>query len=256
MGSREVLDQRSGEDVGASTAEIDEEIRRVARPTSWSDARRRLGDFARRNAFEHAVHLALSPRGRGNGGPVFVTTYPQAWIERYHECRYFALDPVLAMARRSRMPFHWADLDREPPEIAAFFAEAAEMGVGRHGLTIPIHGPEGEKALFSVTSNRSEAEFRAQCADLMPLLQILGFEFHRGLTDLIAPPQMDRSQVLSPRERDVLYWAASGKTVWETAQLLGITEDTTNSYLRDAIRRLSCLNKPHAVAEAVRLGLV
>lgn len=242
--------------MGASTAEIDEEIRRVARPTSWSDARRRLTDFARRNAFEHVVHLALSPRGRGGGGAVFVATYPQAWIERYHERRYFALDPVLAMARRSRMPFHWADLDTRPPEVEAFFTEAAEMGIGHQGLTIPIHGPEGEKALFSVTSNKSEAEFRAQCAELMPLLQILGFEFHRGLAGLVDPLRIDRNQFLSPRERDVLYWAASGKTVWETAQLLGITEDTTNSYLRDAIRRLSCLNKPHAVAEAVRLGLV
>ena len=242
--------------MGVSTAEIDEEIRRVARPSSWSDARRRLADFAGRNAFEHAVHLALSPRGRSTGGPVFVTTYPQAWIDRYHEQKYFALDPVLAMARRSRIPFHWTDLAVGSPEIAAFFAESVEMGVGRHGLTIPIHGPEGEKALFSVTSNKSEAEFRAQCVDRMPLLQILGFEFHRGLSNLIAPLQPERSQSLRPREREVLYWAASGKTVWETAQLLGITEDTTNSYLRDAIRRLSCLNKPHAVAEAVRLGLV
>lgn len=239
-----------------STAEIDDEIRLVARPTSWADARRRLVDFSRRWSFDHTTYISISPRGQKAGGIVFVTTAPQPWVERYKERRYITLDPVFPMARRSQKPFIWADIEENTAESRAFFEEAAAMGAGSQGLTIPIHGPEGERALFSVTSSRPETDFRAHCAQLMPLLQIIGFEFHRGMAELTRPILIDRKMLLTPRERDVLYWAAAGKTVWETSLLLGISEVTTNSYLRTAVRRLDGLNKPHAVAEAIRRGLI
>jgi DNA-binding CsgD family transcriptional regulator len=66
----------------------------------------------------------------------------------------------------------------------------------------------------------------------------------------------DRFGALSPREREVLRWAASGKTMWETSVLLGLSEQTVQTYMRDAIRRLGCINKTHAVAEAVRQALI
>lgn len=55
---------------------------------------------------------------------------------------------------------------------------------------------------------------------------------------------------LTRREGDVLLWAARGKTAWETAQLLGLTERTVKFYLARACARLEVRNKTHAVASA------
>ncbi len=61
---------------------------------------------------------------------------------------------------------------------------------------------------------------------------------------------------LTRREGDVLLWAARGKTAWETAQLLGLTERTVKFYLARACARLEVRNKTHAVALCLKHGLI
>ena len=60
---------------------------------------------------------------------------------------------------------------------------------------------------------------------------------------------------LSPREKEVLLWAGRGKSAWETAQLLGLSESTVKSYIRNACGRLGVKNKTHAVAICLTHGL-
>lgn len=60
---------------------------------------------------------------------------------------------------------------------------------------------------------------------------------------------------LSPREKEVLLWAGRGKSAWETAQLLGLSEATIKYYVRNACTRLGVKNKTHAVAICLTHGL-
>ncbi|MCX7567154.1 helix-turn-helix transcriptional regulator [Sulfitobacter sp. F26169L] len=60
---------------------------------------------------------------------------------------------------------------------------------------------------------------------------------------------------LAPRELDVLKWAAQGKTTWETAQLLDLSEATVAFYARRACARLGVKSKIHAVAVCISVGL-
>lgn len=60
---------------------------------------------------------------------------------------------------------------------------------------------------------------------------------------------------LSPRQREVLFWAAHGKSAWETGQILGLTETTVKTYIADACKRLDAQNKVHAVAISLSYGL-
>ncbi|WP_422003144.1 response regulator transcription factor [Roseovarius mucosus] len=60
---------------------------------------------------------------------------------------------------------------------------------------------------------------------------------------------------LAPRELEVLRWAAQGKTTWETAKLLGLSEATVAFYVRRACSRLGVKSKIHAVAVCISSGL-
>lgn len=60
---------------------------------------------------------------------------------------------------------------------------------------------------------------------------------------------------LAPRELEVLRWAAQGKTTWETAQLLELSEATVAFYVRRACSRLGVKSKIHAVAICISHGL-
>lgn len=61
---------------------------------------------------------------------------------------------------------------------------------------------------------------------------------------------------LSPREKEILLWAADGKTNEETAMILEITERTVRFHLNNIMQKLSVENKTHAVAKAISIGLI
>jgi LuxR family quorum sensing-dependent transcriptional regulator len=61
---------------------------------------------------------------------------------------------------------------------------------------------------------------------------------------------------LSKREQEVLQWAAEGKTEWEIGLILGVSEHTAEKFIRSARVKLHAANRTHAVAQAMRLGLI
>jgi DNA-binding CsgD family transcriptional regulator len=61
---------------------------------------------------------------------------------------------------------------------------------------------------------------------------------------------------LTARQKQVLQWAAAGKTDWETAAILGISEKAVKFHILAARERLNATNRTHAVAKAILLGLI
>jgi LuxR family quorum sensing-dependent transcriptional regulator len=61
---------------------------------------------------------------------------------------------------------------------------------------------------------------------------------------------------LTPREREVLEWVAQGKSAWEIGEILTIKKRTVDEHVHTAVRKLGAVNRAHAVALAVRDGLI
>ena len=61
---------------------------------------------------------------------------------------------------------------------------------------------------------------------------------------------------LSGRELQCLEWVSLGKTSWETATILGLSERTVNFHLRNACRKLNVYGRQAGVVKAMRLGLL
>ena len=57
---------------------------------------------------------------------------------------------------------------------------------------------------------------------------------------------------LTPREKEVLLWAARGKTSWETAKLLGLSEATVNQHLRNTMAKLDASNRVQVSVRCLR----
>jgi DNA-binding CsgD family transcriptional regulator len=81
-------------------------------------------------------------------------------------------------------------------------------------------------------------------------------ETQRAGVSIIRPNQNSPSITLTDRERDMLAWAARGKTVADTAGILKISEETVETHIRNAMRKLDATNKTHAVAKAIYLSLI
>lgn len=74
---------------------------------------------------------------------------------------------------------------------------------------------------------------------------------HAILGDGMGQPVMR----LSPRETECLEWTAQGKTTWEVAQILCLSDSTVNYYIRNAMKKLAVHTKAHAVSKAAVLGM-
>lgn len=61
---------------------------------------------------------------------------------------------------------------------------------------------------------------------------------------------------LTNREIECLLWVSHGKTSWETGQILGLSERTVEHHLTSAAQKLAATSRVHAVATALRLGII
>lgn len=84
--------------------------------------------------------------------------------------------------------------------------------------------------------------------------------FHSLASNLLAKIpgiEADRQGALvSPRERECLLWSARGKTSFEIATILSLSEHTVNHYLTNATGKLDAANRAHAIVKAIRLGVI
>lgn len=69
-------------------------------------------------------------------------------------------------------------------------------------------------------------------------------------------PVKARDHPLTPREREVLWWAAQGKSAMQIGKVLHITKRTVDEHTHNAIRKLGAANRTQAVAIALRERLI
>ena len=61
---------------------------------------------------------------------------------------------------------------------------------------------------------------------------------------------------LSPRELTVLLWMKEGKTNWEIARILGVSERTVRFRAGSIFEKLAVTSHTQAVARALEAGLI
>lgn len=67
---------------------------------------------------------------------------------------------------------------------------------------------------------------------------------------------LSASDPLSERERECLVWVSEGKTTDEVALILGVSSNTVNSYIANAIQKFGANNRAMAIATAIRSGII
>src|SRR6476646_11843492 len=87
---------------------------------------------------------------------------------------------------------------------------------------------------------------------------MVGLTYHAHVSAMIGrtPPNGQKGSPLTQRERQCLAWTSDGKTMQDIAELLGVTPRGVKFHLDNARRNLAALTLPHAVALALRQGLL
>lgn len=127
---------------------------------------------------------------------------------------------------------------------------AGEHGL-KSGLTIPLWTPGIDWAFMTLTTDAT-TDLRALRATLAPMNY-----FAHCLHSVLRRLQGEGSRpVLSRRQREILHWAAIGKTTWEISAILNISESTVYFHLNVAANKLNTRGRQATCARAVALGLL
>ncbi len=197
----------------------------------------------------------------GSHGLVALLDLPEAWATRYKvlaSARLTATDPVIKHVTTVVTPSTWDCTGRvtfTDPDIAKsarpLLKVAADNGL-RAGLTIPLTSSGAAWSYFTLTMRDHTSANE--------LVHELPFALLLGQSILLATKRLLRSAqppvFLSAREKEVLQWCAIGKSSWEIAAIIRISEATVNYHLANAARKLNVNGRMAACARAVASGMI
>jgi LuxR family quorum sensing-dependent transcriptional regulator len=223
----------------------------VGRSETHQDADLLFADFSeliQSFGFSYFVMAGLPAFGQDGAYFVIHNGWPEAWTARYRANRYFVDDPVAQWSFRARRPFSWSEADQQigvSARSSQVLVEAAEFGLN-YGLAFPIFDPENWQSVASLASDRPIHLDRR----LATLVYLAASACRMSAESLVRlAPSLPE---LSARERELLTWAAAGKSTWEIAGILGISPATVNSHLANIRRKFGTTNTTQAVALAMR----
>lgn len=208
--------------------------------------------------------------------PYYTGTHRPAWERAYLQNDFVHIDPALARVRRSNTPFRWSELElpkvmtrKRPPEVKMMDA-AREFGF-KEGFVLPFHCRdrlgaihtsstvvfwEDEPKWFNSLFSRHSHELHLimiywvqRAIDVVRTTQ-------RGSKSIFKPDEAGGIARLTQREREAMSWAAQDKTVQDTAEILHLSSETVESYIKQALGKLGALNKTHGVAKCISLGII
>ncbi|MFG6515107.1 LuxR family transcriptional regulator [Sulfitobacter sp. TB366] len=199
-------------------------------------------------------YLGFHKTGASGSDPVIHSTYDPAWLKRYQEENYHLIDPAVDKSLEGTLPVDWSELPKVDRTTRNFFGEAMEFGVRQNGVSIPIRDHAHGKAVLTLNSDLRIHEWRKYKRGIIADAIYLGCLIQSDMVADIAPAAPGPR--LSNREKEVLKWAAVGKTAWETAQIMTVAASTVNHHLYNAYAKLDVTNKTHAVAKAIRAQII
>jgi DNA-binding CsgD family transcriptional regulator len=220
-----------------------------------------LAEHLRATGFERAAYSYMPSVRRANGTwqppSLKVRNFPPRWDAQWD--RYRVHDPYFHACLSRTVSVDWTVVQQDP-RLTAIQRECinylAHFGLSK-GLTVPIHLPEGGLAFIVAIADPGRADW----AELVELsryrLLVQAHQFQRiALEKLVPASGTDTTPRMTCREAECLSLAGQGRSYSETARTLGVSIDTVRMHLRSACGKLGAVNRAHAVAKAITLGLI
>jgi len=190
---------------------------------------------------------------KGGGG--IIQNYPEDWMRHYFENSFDKLDPVVTYGVHQSEAFTWEEI---PKQVLLTAAQKKILNMGiesglNNGVGIPLRGSKNQLAGISLaTAEKKDASFYNS-----DVITAFCNHFYVAFKRLHESKNINpKNIVLTNREREILTWAAKGKTDEEIARILAITRHTVNMHLRNIYSKIDANNRILAVVKALNFGLI
>lgn len=181
--------------------------------------------------------------------------FPHGFTKRYIVNNYAKFDPIIAQSLKESRPFHWREvkdkqtLNAQQKQVFEAHREANLLD----GLAVPVYGPMGTFALFSLASEGVELDLSQS---QLIAIQFTCLQTHNRYCDLAQINDDAPIKPLSPRETEALTLVAAGLANNAIAERLGVTENTVDTMLRRIFAKFGVNNRISAVLKGIGCGLL
>lgn len=227
-------------------------IEGIARSTSLSQVSETFAAALNKLGFT-ALGINGLPRPENGADPVILTEYaPDGFRDLYIHERFYLVDHICTHARATFEPFRYSDAPYNQTQARGhrrFMEALGSYGMAK-GAIVPVGRSANIPACVWLAGEDPELH-----DDAMQTVQLTGL-FAAGKACALSLSQDGRAPILTAREREVLTWAAQGKSSWEIGQILNIAKRTVDEHTQMAARKLGAANKTQAVVLALLRHLI
>lgn len=225
------------------------DLEQASEPSALQEISEKLRDHFE---IDHLVYHWVSSSGEQYG----CGTYSDEWVQHYIEKDYLRIDPVIQGCFQRFHPVDWKQLDWTSKAARKFQADALRHDVGNQGFSVPIRGPNGQFALFTISHHCDDDTWAAFTEKNRRSLILIAHYFNHKALKFEPDRAPEKTQTLSPREVDAMTFLAMGYSRAQVAETLSISEHTLRVYIESARFKLGAVNTTHAVARALSRGLI
>ncbi|WP_226383096.1 autoinducer binding domain-containing protein [Burkholderia savannae] len=208
--------------------------------------------------FDYFFYGALTDIGKEENPVRTISDFPAAWREKYKSAGYIRIDPIVLHCVRRVIPLQWHDGICDSREQREFMVDAREHGLVA-GVSFPVHSAHGDVSALSLAS-RAAARSKSLSAKYAPTVLAQGAlaaAFVReGIERVSNRPDHEPSAPLTHRELECLKWIAAGKSSWEIAMILGISENGVLYHVKKLMAKFDVQSRHLAVLKAMASGMV
>lgn len=197
------------------------------------------------------------PTGKWMPPSLKTRNFPRRWDAQWD--RHNINDPYYHACFEERAPIKWIDVQNRTDislDQSKCCKYLSDKGMNC-GVTIPMHMYDGSFSFISVIGENENDNWYSSVEKYESALVNMAHYFNNTVYAKFGIALRSAFQdPLSVREAECLSWAAQGKTSDEIAAILGISVETVRIYTKRVYCKLDAVNRTHAVAKAVYLGLV
>ena len=95
---------------------------------SDADAHHTLSAIITGEEISHVTYLGIALPNQAINQPLFYSTYPAAWANRYLDQRYFGVDPAILMGMAGVLPFDWGSAASRDEKAVSFLVKRRNSG--------------------------------------------------------------------------------------------------------------------------------
>jgi LuxR family quorum-sensing transcriptional regulator LasR len=234
---------------------LSERIPAIANHQTESELTCSLAEITKLLRFDYCHYLGSFSVDQQKVTLRILSTFPEAWNEKYAACNYSRLDPIVQHAQTNITPLAWGNLRDLPAEQQEFIDDARSFDIG-NGVSFPIHSRNGGIGILSFANTVQRVDTDQLIARSLAEGNLVATFVHDAIRRIVNKERQALQAPLTRREVECLYWIAKGKSNWEISRILNISEHGVVYYVRKILFKFGVHSRHQAVARATAYGFL